>query len=120
MSDTTRQAAVFVREKHAGMIRETDEGYSFAYDPEYLENTRALPVSITMPLRKEEYKSAVLFPFFDGLIPEGWLLNVAVRNWKLDRNDRFGLLLVCCSDCIGDVSIREVSDEVQPRILRLK
>ena len=112
MSDTNRQAAVYIRDILAGMIRETDEGYSFTYDPEYLESARALPISITMPLSSEAYKSAVLFPFFDGLIPEGWLLNVAARNWKLDRNDRFGLLLVCCSDCIGDVSIREASHEV--------
>lgn len=48
-----------------------------------------------------------LFPFFDGLIPEGWLLNLATRNWKVDQADRFGLLLIACEDCIGNVSIRE-------------
>ena len=60
-------------------------------------------------LTAEEYRSAVLFPFFDGLIPEGWLLDVASRNWKLDRNDRFSLLLLCCNGCIGDVSVREAA-----------
>ena len=58
-----------------------------------------------MPLRREAYMSNTLFPFFDGLIPEGWLLNVAQKNWKLDENDRFGLLLTVCKDCIGDVNI---------------
>jgi serine/threonine-protein kinase HipA len=48
-----------------------------------------------------------MFPFFDGLIPEGWLLEIAEKNWKLDARDRMGLLLVCCRDCIGDVSIKE-------------
>lgn len=43
---------------------------------------------------------------------KGWLLDIASRNWKLDKNDRFGLLIACCRDCIGDVSVREVSDEV--------
>ena len=111
MSDAYRQAAIYVQGKFAGILKETDEGYSFRYDEDYL-NENPLPVSITLPLAEEEYKSAVLFPFFDGLIPEGWLLDVASRNWKLDKNDRFGLLLVCCRDVIGDVSIREVSDEV--------
>ena len=60
-----------------------------------------------MPLQKEKYESNVLFPFFDGLIPEGWLLNVVSRNWKIDKNDRFGLLLSACRDCIGDVCVRE-------------
>jgi len=46
-----------------------------------------------------------LFPFFDGLIPEGWLLDIAEKNWKLDMRDRMSILLVTCRDCIGAVSI---------------
>ncbi|MBP5751348.1 MAG: HipA N-terminal domain-containing protein [Treponema sp.] len=64
-----------------------------------------MPVSLTLPLREEVYVSNTLFPFFDGLIPEGWLLDVVERNWKLDGRDRFGLMLVACRDCIGDVRI---------------
>ena len=109
MSDVYRRADIFVRGIRAGELTETDEGYSFGYDPEYLHSEWALPVSITMPLTEEKYISSVLFPFFDGLIPEGWLLEIASRNWKLDRNDRFGLLLLCCNDCIGDVSVREAA-----------
>ena len=52
----------------------------------------------------------MLFPFFDGLIPEGWLLEIAVDSWKLDQNDRMGLLLACCRDCIGAASVREVTE----------
>ena len=52
------------------------------------------------------YLPKTLFSFFDGLIPEGWLLDVITRNWKMDRKDRFGLLLVSCRDAIGNVSIR--------------
>ena len=62
-------------------------------------------MSLTLPLSREKYESNILFPFFDGLIPEGWLLNVVERNWKIDGRDRFGLLLVTCADCIGDVRI---------------
>jgi serine/threonine-protein kinase HipA len=46
-----------------------------------------------------------LFPFFDGLIPEGWLLNIALTNWKLNQRDRFGLLLSLCKDTIGCISV---------------
>ena len=58
-------------------------------------------------MREEPYDSGILFPFFDGLIPEGWLLGVVSRNWKIDTKDRFGLLLVACKDGIGNVSIVE-------------
>lgn len=108
-NDTFRTAYVYVRNTFAGVLRETDEGYSFKYDGEYAANTANTanaPVSLTLPLRKEEYTSKWLFPFFDGLIPEGWLLNIVTHNWKLDSRDRFGILLVACKDPIGAVSIR--------------
>ena len=106
--DAYRTAYVYVRETFAGILKETDYGYSFKYEGEYLENPGSTAVSLTLPKRNEEYTSNFLFPFFDGLIPEGWLLNVVTHNWKLDRNDRFGILLVACRDPIGNVSIREV------------
>ena len=80
---------------------------TFVYDEEYLKLKNPKAISLTIPLRKEPYISKTLFSFFDGLIPEGWLLNVVSRNWKIDINDRFGLLLVSCKDTIGNVSIEE-------------
>lgn len=107
-----RRCKVYVRSVDAGILSETDEGYSFKYNTEYLKSADALPVSLTLPLAETEYKSTTLFSFFDGLIPEGWLLDVACRNWKIDRHDRFGLLSVCCVDCIGDVSVEGIKPEV--------
>ncbi|MBN1892771.1 MAG: HipA N-terminal domain-containing protein [Clostridiales bacterium] len=107
MGTFDRTAYVYVRDAFAGTLQETDSGYSFRYEPGYLENPEAPSVSLTLPKRSEEYTSAVLFSFFDGLIPEGWLLNIVTQNWKIDPTDRFGLLLVACEDCIGCVRIRE-------------
>lgn len=106
MTESYRTAYVYVRNRFAGVLKETDFGYSFLYGAEYLAAENATAVSLTLPLRAEEYVSKTLFAFFDGLIPEGWLLDVVVHNWKLDPADRFGLLLVACKDCIGNVSIR--------------
>jgi serine/threonine-protein kinase HipA len=103
-----RAGIVFVQNMRAGLITETDTGYEFYYENEYLEKEDSLAVSLTLPLSREIYKSNTLFPFFDGLIPEGWLLNVVERNWKIDGRDRFGLLLVTCADCIGDVRIEAI------------
>jgi serine/threonine-protein kinase HipA len=105
--DSFRKAYVYVRNVFAGTLYETDEGYSFLYDEDYLKSDTASAVSLTLPISNEEYRSKTLFPFFDGLIPEGWLLGIVSRNWKIDTKDRFGLLLVACKDCIGNVSIRE-------------
>jgi serine/threonine-protein kinase HipA len=100
-----REGEVRVGDIPAGRISETEEGYRFGYTAEYLAHPDALPASVTLPLRMESYDSKVLFPFFDGLIPEGWLLDIAGKTWKLDPRDRMGLLLACCADCIGNVSV---------------
>ena len=108
--DAYRTAYVYVRDTFAGILRETDFGYSFIYDDEYLSSTNATAVSLTLPMQKEEYTSKTLFSFFDGLIPEGWLLEIVSKNWKIDRKDRFGLLLVACKDPIGNVCIKEAKE----------
>ncbi len=100
-----RAGRVFVQNRYAGIVRESDDSYEFAYDPAYLRSESALAVSLTLPLREEPYVSDMLFSFFDGLIPEGWLLGLVERNWKIDGKDRFGLLLAACRDSIGDVRI---------------
>ena len=110
MMGAYRTAYVYVRNTLAGVLKETDSGYSFIYDEEYIRRADATVVSLTLPMQKEEYTSKTLFSFFDGLIPEGWLLNIVTDNWKIDRKDRFGLLLVACKDPIGNVSIREVEE----------
>ena len=100
-----RQASVLYREIVAGQLVEDENGYTFTYDADYLASGDAEPISLTFPLTANSYQSNVIFPFFDGLIPEGWLLDIATRNWKINPNDRMGLLLACCKDCIGAISI---------------
>jgi len=102
-----RKAKVYMYNDLAGFLTESEEGYSFIYDMNYLNGSAAKPVSLTLPLQEKPFTSRTLFPFFDGLIPEGWLLEIAEKNWKLNARDRMGLLLACCKDCIGAVSIEE-------------
>ena len=100
-----RRGNVFYDGRPAGIITETDQGYEFAYDPEWLEQDDAQPISLTLPLRPEPHFSRTMFPFFDGLIPEGWLLGVAQKTWKVEAHDRMGLLLAVCRDPIGAVHV---------------
>ena len=104
-----KQAIVYWKRLKAGILTESDEGYCFAYDKDYLTMPEAQGISLTMPLREEPYQSNMLHPFFDGLIPEGWLLYIAQKNWKIAGRDRMALLLACCSACIGAVSIEPLN-----------
>ena len=93
----------------AAHLSETDDGYLLQYDGQYLAQPGSKSISLTLPKRTEPYTSKVLFPFFDGLIPEGWLLDIAVDYWKLKPNDRFELLLTTCRDTIGAVTVEPES-----------
>lgn len=106
-----RKATIRMEDQVAGWLTQDDQGYHFIYDEEYILQKNARPVSLTLPIQTASYHSNVLFPFFDGLIPEGWLLDIAERNWKLNPRDRMGLLLACCKDCIGAVSVEEITGD---------
>ena len=105
-----KRAEVYYKNSLAGILAETDAGYEFCYIKDYLESKSAEPVSLTLPLTDKPYHSNVLFPFFDGLIPEGWLLDVALRNTDISYLDRMSLLLLCCKDCIGAVSVVTIKE----------
>jgi len=88
-----------------GTIEEADGRTTFAYSPEWLNTPNAVPVSLTLPLREEPYLSKGLHPFFENLLPEGWLLEVTTKKLKISKDDPFGLLLATCADCVGAVEI---------------
>ena len=105
-----KQAKIFMYNHSAGTLTEDENGYTFVYDPAYLANKNAEPASLTLPLTDKPFVSNVLHPFFDGLIPEGWLLDIAEKNWKINNRDRMSLLLACCKDCIGAVSVQPIQE----------
>jgi len=106
-----RQARIYYQDLLAGFLSETDNGYSFMYDVTYLMNERSKGISLTLPLSERPYHSKVLFPFFDGLIPEGWLLDIGEKHWKLNPRDRFELLINLCRDTVGAVSVYPMEAE---------
>ena len=97
----------------AGWLTQDEHGYHFEYDKAYLQLASPQAVSLTLPIQTTAFHDKVLFPFFDGLIPEGWLLDIAEKNWKINPRDRMELLLACCKDCIGAVSVHPVNNEGQ-------
>ncbi len=106
-----RKAEIKIRDKTAGWLTQGEDGYHFIYDKMYLHSESPVHVSLTLPIQEEPFTTKVMFPFFDGLIPEGWLLDIAEKNWKLNPRDRMGLLLACCKDCIGAVSVHPVNED---------
>jgi len=100
-----REAIVRIAGEQVGTLNESGRTVTFQYDGAWLTREDAVPVSLTMPLRKEPYITEGLHPFFENLLPEGWLLEIATTKLKISKDDAFGLLLATCADCIGAVEI---------------
>lgn len=107
-----RQLNVYVNDRKAGVLTEMHPGagYSFSYDPDYLESD-APPISVTMSKRKDSYESSSLFPFFANMLPEGANRRVICRTHRIDEHDLFGILAAMAgSDFIGAVNIKQTAE----------
>ncbi len=103
-----KKAIIFVHDKRAGVLSEnTSGGYEFTYD----DNYEGEQVSLTMPLTNKTY-SFVKFPsFFEGLLPEGIMLEGLLKIGKIDKNDYFSQLIATGNDLVGAVTVKEWKDE---------
>ncbi len=100
----SRRGVVSLDGVRIGIIEEIPTGTRFTYDdPEGVEP----PLSLSMPRRGRPYEAASLLPFFANLLPEGWLLEIAVQRLRISRDDAFGLMLATCADTAGAVEIHE-------------
>jgi serine/threonine-protein kinase HipA len=106
-----RRAIVRLDGHPVGELVETDSGSRFTYDESWLSRSGAVPISLTLPLRAEPYDWPGLHPFFENLLPEGWLLGIATSKLKIAPDDAFGLLLATCADCVGAVEIAPPAGE---------
>lgn len=100
-----RSARIYVNNKEAGILEELEGNqYQVTYD----ENYHGPPISLTMPLQNRIHLYNEFPPFFEGLLPEGMMLEALLRTYKLDKKDYFGQLLKVGSDVVGAVTIKEI------------
>ena len=105
-----RHASVRIDGQRVGSLTEEARTVTFQYDEDWLGSAGAIAVSWTLPLQKEPYITNGLHPFFENLLPEGWLLEIATSKLKISKDDAFGLLIATCADCIGAVEIVAAED----------
>lgn len=100
-----KKARIFVNGIEAGLLEKLKSGkYQFNYHHDY----RGDPVSLTMPRTNKMYEFEVFPPFFEGLLPEGMMLEALLRKYKIDRNDYFEQLIRVGQDVVGAVTIEEL------------
>ncbi|NDP21990.1 MAG: toxin HipA [Paludibacter sp.] len=103
-----RQAIVLVHGNRAGILSEiTNKEYHFEYDLDY--NGEA--VSLTMPTTHKKYSYNSFPSFFEGLLPEGVMLEGLLRIGKIDKKDYFSQLIATGNDLVGSVTVKALQDE---------
>lgn len=101
-----RRAEVFVHNISAGYFEEKQKGEEYVFV--YHKNYSGEPVSLTMPVKEKIFNSKNIFPFFEGLLPEGPQLESLLRIMKIDRDDLFSQLIAVGQDTVGAVTIKEI------------
>ena len=99
-----RRAHVYVMGVAAGLLEESEQGRCRF---RYLESYGGDPVSLTMPTAQREFDFDGFPPFFEGLLPEGEMLEGLLRQRKIDRSDLFSQLLAVGAETVGAVTIAE-------------
>lgn len=101
-----RTVKVFNFGVYAGTLVEIEKGssYHFVYD----DNYGGAPISLTMPMIQKQFVYDTFPSFFEGLLPEGMLLESLIRLTKNDRNDFLSLLITTGKDLVGSVTVEEV------------
>ena len=108
-----RQCKVFINNKYAGLLTETDSPreYVFKYEMNYL-NKETEPICLSMPLRQEEYRSPYLLPYFSNLLSEGANRSLQSSYLHIDKDDDFGILLETAQyDTVGLVTVLPVAND---------
>ena len=98
-----RIAKVFVNGEFAGELQELKKGkkYRFVYELGYTGPS----VSLTMPVKQTSFEYDRFPPFFEGLLPEGMMLEGLLRQTKIDRNDLLSQLISVGQDLVGFVTV---------------
>ena len=107
-----RSAKILYKNEEAGILRQMDDGsFEFAYDSNWVADSSKPPISLTLPKRKDPYRSKHLFPFFYNMLPEGSNKQSVCFNLRIDESDHFGILMATAGyDAIGAVRVLKIKN----------
>ena len=100
-----RGAEVAMHGLPAGILEEIKVGKKYRFT--YFEKYSGPPIALTMPVDKKEFVFDRFPPFFDGLLPEGPLLEGLLKLRKIDQFDYLSQLIAVGSDLVGAVTVQE-------------
>jgi len=79
--------------------------FVFQYDADWIRKRDAVPLSLSLPLKKDLYAEELSRPFFANLLPEGEIKQVIARRLQISASNDFTMLNSIGGECAGAVSI---------------
>lgn len=106
-----RKAKIYCNHELAGILSYNEKTYTFEYNDKYYINNSKTAISLNLPKSNKIHTSKHLFPFFTGLLAEGYLKELQCKKLKIDPDDSFTRLLKTShSDTIGPITVKEVKE----------
>ncbi|MFK8082337.1 MAG: type II toxin-antitoxin system HipA family toxin [Granulosicoccus sp.] len=96
---------VFLFDELVGRLTQERAKLNFIYDETWLASSNACALSVALPLQVDSFNDTAANAFFAGLLPEGSLRKLLLRQFQLSEANAFGLLNEIGGECAGAVSL---------------
>ena len=100
-----RRAEVSMHGIPAGILEEIETGNKYRFT--YFKIYNGPSIALTMPVDGKKFVFDRFPPFFDGLLPEGLLLEGLLKQRKIDKIDYLNQLIAVGNDLVGAITVQE-------------
>jgi len=102
-------------ERVGTLYRDGSGAMTFQYTPEWLADSGARPISLSLPLRAELHRGPAVFNFFQNLLPDSDAILARMQaRFKVETAHPFDLLASIGRDCIGAIQLYPPDSELPP------
>jgi len=110
-----RPLRVFINGQLVGFFLKDPGGtVAFGYDESWLARDKAIPVSLSLPLREDPFKGPAVAAFFENLLPDSETLRRRVsEKVGAEGMDAYSLLSRIGRDCVGALQFLPEDEELQ-------
>src|SRR3972149_9161817 len=100
-----RTLDVYLHHDLVGHLIQDDDGQMvFDYTESWLQNRAALPLSHSLPLRRERFTRRECSGFFGGILPEESKREIVAKNLGISARNDYAMLEQIGGECAGAVT----------------
>ncbi len=108
MRDLVVQIEINGQKRHVGNIHgNSSRDAAFQYATEYISSPENVPISLSLPLQRENFSVESTRNFFEGLLPEGFTRRCVAQWMHLEEQDYLSILAGLGKECLGAIQIYE-------------